>query len=685
MSSKNNKKKNTTSKEVLKKEELKPIEKKEETKENTKEEKIKKDNVEKKVDSSTNNKDTKTSKKADDNKKQEKSKAEELVFKDSKKEPKKDAEDKKTKNEKNKEQAPSKKENKVVSEVKKEEPKKKIEKKQKDKEEKIKEKELEENENKKRKVIFRTILLIVILMTLLCFCTIFAVFGTFKQTIARGVKINGVDLSNLTYEEAKEKISDAMTIKLLPNIDIVYGDYKYTLNLENIEYKYNISEAVENAYNVGKKGNIIENNFSLLKSAIFGEDINITGTYDEEALEAIIDIIDTNIPGRVKQYSYYIDGENLIINPGTDGIQVQTEELHNKIISSIENRNYKDIMNNYENIIIEIPYKDVIADKIDAKKVSESIYTEPQDAYYVAGTETEEAQIYPAVDGISFGISVEEAQTIIDSEVKTEYAIPLTITKAAVQLKDIGIEAFPHKIETFSTRYDASNVNRSKNLGIAASKINGTVLMPGDVFSFNGVVGERTVAEGYENAAIYSNGQVVDGLAGGICQISSTLYNVAVLSNLEIVERHNHSFTTSYVVAGRDATVVYGIKDLKFKNSRNYPIKIEASVATGIVTFSIYGMKEAEEYSVKIIPVTTQTMPYPTQTIEDSSLAAGTMKIIQPGASGCKVTTYKELYLNKVLMSREVISNDVYQTMTRIVKVPKPVVEVTPEVTNPVQ
>ena len=192
--------------------------------------------------------------------------------------------------------------------------------------------------------------------------------------------------------------------------------------------------------------------------------------------------------------------------------------------------------------------------------------------------------------------------------------------------------------------------------------------MPGEQFSFNGVVGERTVSEGYQDAAIYSNGQVVQGLAGGICQISSTLYNVALLANLQIDERYNHSFTTSYVKAGRDATVVYGVKDLKFTNTREYPIKITASVSGGVCTFAIYGIKQ-NEYEVKILPQTTQTTPYTTQTIVDSSLAPGARSVMQAGANGCKVTTYKEVYLNGVQISREEISNDTYQVMTRIVKV----------------
>lgn len=117
--------------------------------------------------------------------------------------------------------------------------------------------------------------------------------------------------------------------------------------------------------------------------------------------------------------------------------------------------------------------------------------------------------------------------------------------------------------------------------------------MPGETFSFNKVVGKRTIEEGYRNAKIYANGGVVDGLAGGICQISSTLYNAVLIANLKIEERRNHAFKTSYVAAGRDATVVYGTIDFKFTNSRSYPIKIAATVENGVAEFSINGIQES--------------------------------------------------------------------------------------------
>ena len=124
--------------------------------------------------------------------------------------------------------------------------------------------------------------------------------------------------------------------------------------------------------------------------------------------------------------------------------------------------------------------------------------------------------------------------------------------------------------------------------------------MPGETFSFNDVVGERTIAAGYKNAAIFVNGQVEDGLAGGICQVSSTLYDAVVGANLQITERHNHSKLTSYLPGGKDATVVWGRYDFQFTNNRQYPIKIEMSVQNGVATAIIYGIKSSEEYEINI-------------------------------------------------------------------------------------
>ena len=223
-------------------------------------------------------------------------------------------------------------------------------------------------------------------------------------------------------------------------------------------------------------------------------------------------------------------------------------------------------------------------------------YKEPVNAYYTQNPFT----VYPSENGLDFNISLDEAKNIINSEQKSEYIIPIKTLYPSVTTNMIGTEAFPDLLSTFSTNYSVRDKDRTTNLTLAANKINGTVLMPGETFSYNTVVGARTIAAGYKEAPIYLSGQVVDGLGGGICQITSTLYNAVVYANLEIVERTNHQFVPSYVTASRDATVVYGSIDFKFKNNRNYPIKITCSVSGGVANFKIFGLKQDDDCEVQI-------------------------------------------------------------------------------------
>ena len=230
------------------------------------------------------------------------------------------------------------------------------------------------------------------------------------------------------------------------------------------------------------------------------------------------------------------------------------------------------------------------------ENIHNEIYKEPKDAYYTQNPFT----VYPSENGLDFKISIEEANNILGDQSADEYTIPLKVLYPNVTTNMIGSEAFPDLLSSFSTKYSVGATARTTNLRLAASKINGTVLMPGETFSYNKVVGARTIAAGYKEAPIYVSGEVVDGLGGGICQITSTLYNAVVYANLEIVERTNHQFVPSYVTASRDATVVYGSLDFKFKNNRNYPIKINCSVSGGIANFQIFGLKQDDDYDVEI-------------------------------------------------------------------------------------
>lgn len=169
-------------------------------------------------------------------------------------------------------------------------------------------------------------------------------------------------------------------------------------------------------------------------------------------------------------------------------------------------------------------------------------------------------------------------------------ALPSTSPAPTVKPED------PNEISSYATELLNKDEDRIHNIKLAADELNHTLLNPGEVFSFNGILGKRTSDKGYEKAPILlGDGQKGEGTGGGICQISSTLYNAALEADMEIIERHRHSEPVPYVPEGKDATVVYNSKDLRFKNTKDYPVEILVSVSEDEVTVRLYKKKESED------------------------------------------------------------------------------------------
>lgn len=492
-----------------------------------------------------------------------------------------------------------------------------------------------------------------ILIAVTIFSIIFAILNINNTNIINGIKIEGIDVSGLTREEAKTKIETIYNEKKQKDITLKYEDFETTLSQDIIETNYDIEKAINQAITTGKSGNIITNNYNILFALIGKKNIKIDMTINEEQTQKAIEDIQTNLPGTIEEPDYYIEDNKLIITPGKTGLKINTNNLINKI-----NNNLNNITNNQE--YIEIPVEKVWPNKIDIEKIHSEIYKEVQDAYITKDPVT----VHPEVEGIDFNI--EEAKKILE-ENKEKYEIPLQITKPNITISQLGSEAFPNKLSTYTTRYDGGDENRSTNLEIACEKINEKVILPGETFSYNKTLGARTTAAGYKTAKVYENGAVVDGIGGGICQISSTLYNAVLKANLEVIERRNHQFITSYVPEGRDATVAYGVTDFKFKNNRKYAIKIKATASNGVATIDIYGIKEETEYQITFDTKTISTIPFTTKYIDDNTLPTGTEEIKQKGANGIITETYIIKSLNGQVVSKTLLSKDTYSAMTKII------------------
>ena len=496
---------------------------------------------------------------------------------------------------------------------------------------------------------------IVLLLLIIMFSTIFALINVNNNKILKGIFIEDIEVSDLTKEETQKMFEELISKKMENEIVFKYKELETPITYEALEVKFNIENAIEQAYNIGRDGNLFENNFNILKTWINGEKVKLDHSIDEDAIRQVSENINNTSEDAVVEPSYYIEDNNIIITAGKNGIKVDEDMLKQEVDKNIS-------INSDNSVVIEVPVVSSEHGKIDLEKIHNEIYKEVKDAYYVQNPFT----IYPEVNGVNF--DMENAKTII-AENKEEYTIPLIITKAQKTTQDIGTEAFPDLLATFSTKYNAGDRDRTTNLILAAQKINGTVLLPGEEFSYNKTVGERTIEAGYKMAATFSNGKVVDGLGGGICQISSTLYDAVVMANLQITKRRNHQFITSYLPGGKDATVVWGSQDFKFINSRKYPVRITMSVSGGTATAQVWGLKEEVEYDITIESQKTATIAYKTQYINDPSLPEGTQVVKQNGSNGSKYEAYKVIRLNGVVVSRTLLSKDTYNAKQKIVRI----------------
>lgn len=488
--------------------------------------------------------------------------------------------------------------------------------------------------------------------------TVFALINRDNETIFSGISVQGIDVSNLTIDEAKRKVSSIIGNHISEEISLQHNDFQTVILPEQFGVSFDVDSAVEQAYSIGKSDSLIKNNYTILSLLLKNYNISPSINYDEDLLNSLIDSINAQLPDRVVNPGYSIDGTNLVITSGKDGILISSSDLKDEILSFLNDISSK-------NETINIPVNNVGAEPINLDVIYKDIFKLPVDASYT----TNPYVVYPSSNGLDFAISMEDAKAIISNQ-QDEYTIPLKITYPNVTTNQIGNEAFPDLLSQFSTSFTSSGYNRSNNIILSSAKLNGLVLMPGEEFSYNQAVGQRTKAAGFREAGAYSNGKVVQEVGGGICQVSSTLYNAVLYANLEIVERTNHYFNPGYVKAGLDATVSWGGPDFRFKNNRNYPIRIVTDTSGKKLKVYIYGLKTDDDCTVVLDPRYISTVPYKTTYQSDSSLATGETRVISSGSNGCKTATYKYVYdKNGTLISSECISRDTYSPHNKVVAV----------------
>ena len=379
----------------------------------------------------------------------------------------------------------------------------------------------------------------------------------FYPNIFPGVTVGSIDVGGLSRDEAAQQIATkSKPLYQGKKLTLTIYDADYDIPVENVLSGVDDIQSAENAWKVGREGGPLARMTAIISAMRNGCDTRLDASVDESGLKAQLEEIAAEALTEPVAPTWKLDGENLVIQSGTPGVQFDTAAVEQALTAQIELMDFKPY---------EVSTNVTAAPAIDIDKIAEDVTGSPVNATV---SKKDGKTIIPGKSGVQF--DVEKAKEIIGDGSQASYSIPVTITQPTITEAVLRERLFRDTLARTATNLNEGNAPRTNNVRLAAKAINGTILNPGDVFSYNTVVGERTQARGYQEAHAYSGGKIIDEFGGGVCQPSSTLYMAVLRADLEVVERHNHSFTVSYTPLGEDATVDYGNLDFRFANNTAY-------------------------------------------------------------------------------------------------------------------
>lgn len=470
------------------------------------------------------------------------------------------------------------------------------------------------------------IIVAVILAIAIIGATVFCVSIVTSDKIYPNVHIAGFNVGGLTKDEAVELLNESIASTYgSTTLMVEYPDRTIEFTPEIVNATLDTTVAVNSAYEFGRYGNLISRVSSYLKAnhSNIAFTVNTGLSFNEEAIVELISehAADAHVAVVDSEVEVFEDENYLEVQIGSTGVDIDQELLLNVVMNALQNCNLS---------TITMEYATISYTALDLSNVYQELCTAAADAYY----DPETHEIVEEKFGYSFDLAAANQQIAMAADGDVIH-IDLEVIEPEVTKEYLESIYFSDVLSSFSTG-NLGGANRVNNITLAAQAINGTVLAPGEVFSYNDVVGQRTAERGYKEAGAYANGQSVQELGGGICQVSSTLYNSVLYANLEIVYRTNHMFTVSYVDLGMDATVSWGSPDFKFKNNTEYPIRIDAKVENYQVVISIIGTK-TDNIEVEMSYEILSTIPYTTKTTSDPD------KVNSTGRTGYNVVTYRHL------------------------------------------
>ena len=445
-------------------------------------------------------------------------------------------------------------------------------------------------------------IILVILLVLLVLAGGGGAYGAYRvsqlDTNYPNLSVNGIPVGGLTREQTVEALNNGGWEKRIttPLTVTTLGGQSFMVDPLKSGVLQTTEGIAEMAYNYGREGNIIENLISYLRCRFKPTELeHPEQNADRAYLAECIAQNRADMEALLGEAEYVPDyeGEKLVLRKGWGQLKLDEDGLTEAIIAALQAGKLEIT---YDRLAVELTEPDF--DAIHAE-----LLKEPKDASF---TDDGKFNVVDEVVGCRFDVA--NAKVLWEAAAPAEEVdIPMSVTWPAVTGQQLRDSLFRDLLGTCTTNYWNSTDNRINNVKLASSKIDGTILYPGDVFSYNEVVGQRTVEAGFLPAPAYVDGDVKDEIGGGACQVSSTLYCATLFAFLETVERTNHYFPVHYMQLGTDATVTIPdeggkVMDVKFRNNRNYPIKIVSYSTVDEenyfrdLTFEIWGTLEDDDY-----------------------------------------------------------------------------------------
>ena len=404
---------------------------------------------------------------------------------------------------------------------------------------------------------------------------------TASDTNLPGIYVGSTNVGGLTEKETLELLKGQQWDKSVSGTMTVQLPAEQSFRIDYIRSGAVLTaeSAAAAAYRYGHGSDKFDNLKTYISSLMTPVDITEGDkSLNRDYIMALVTRALERFDKHIGDGSYTVDeaASEMVYIKGAGQIKLDAEDVYAKAVEGLKALE--------SSVSYALPAQDVTAPDFNA--LHTELMREPHDAYY----DKETGEIVPDVKGFAFDVS--EAESLWNAAgLLEEVRIPVKIDMPEMTAEQLVASLFRDKLGSQTTLYTYSSDARINNIKLCAAKLNGLVLNPGEEFSFNGTIGQRTTEAGFKAAAAYNDGQVVQEVGGGICQVSSTIYCAAMLAQMTTVERTCHMFVVTYLPYGLDATVSWPGPDYKFRNDRDYPVKIVAycNDADKSITIEIWG------------------------------------------------------------------------------------------------